>query len=393
MKTGTMKHLALLTLTLSLSANPAAQSKQSAPGRTASILTEQQIARKALASLVYVSADSTTKQPGRTAYGTGFFIEGGFIITCYHVVVDAESLRVGPVSSGRSHGAILFGSGDDNDLAILRSQDGFKLPALALAPKLPAIGERVYVASNPRGYMGSFTAGNVSGYRKLESGGLLMQISAPISPGSSGGAVLNTKAEVVGVVSASRADAQNLNFAVPVSEVRAVLLAARDKEIDPYAKILADIRSQSDTAGCDPPTAPRPVDGWRIIGTSQTETRWYHPDCLRKLLEGEVLIAGIKSTLLNNTAEVRRRYQLESLFLGLPISGFEHYSHTFESWEADCANVRVRLLGLDQYDSKGKAAASTPWNEWATWREIHDGSITKAIWSAVCLEGSKRVRK
>jgi S1-C subfamily serine protease/Tfp pilus assembly protein PilF len=250
-----MKSLFLTILAFSVVAITAAQSRPGQGHGQTNVLSEEQIARKALASLVYVSAANASQQGGRTTYGTGFFIEGDLIITCYHIVVDAESLQVGPVSRGRPHRAILVQPGDDNDLAILRTEDDFRLPALMLAAKLPAIGERIYVASNPRGFMGSFTAGNVSGYRKLESGRFLMQISAPISPGSSGGAVLNTKAEVIGVVSATRPDAQNLNFAVPALEVRPLLKAAQNRESDPYnllsarsagskPKVLRDIRSR-----------------------------------------------------------------------------------------------------------------------------------------------------
>ena len=79
-------------------------------------------------------------------------------------------------------------------VAILRTQDGFSIPGLEVAAKRSETGERIYVASNAAG----FVAGNVSGYRKLQGEGALMQISAPVSPGSSGGVVLNARGRSCG---------------------------------------------------------------------------------------------------------------------------------------------------------------------------------------------------
>lgn len=187
-------------------------------------LSEQQIARKTLASLVSVTARIEAAELSRVHYGSGFFIAGGLIVTCHHVVAYASTLKIQPVARPRSHLAEMSSSSKETDLAVLRLRDGFVLPALELAPALPVVGEKIYVASNPRGFAGTFAAGNVSGYRRLEGGRLLMQISAPVSPGSSGGAVVNSKAQVVGIISASREDAQNLNFAVPVTDLGLAIL-------------------------------------------------------------------------------------------------------------------------------------------------------------------------
>jgi hypothetical protein len=80
----------------------------------------------------------------------------------------------------------------------------------------PEIGDSVYAIGNPRGFEGTFSTGNVSAYRKFGPlTGLRMQLTAPISPGSSGGPVLNSFGEVVGVAVSSLGDSQNINFAVP----------------------------------------------------------------------------------------------------------------------------------------------------------------------------------
>jgi hypothetical protein len=76
------------------------------------------------------------------------------------------------------------------------------------------VGDKVYVMGNPLGMSGTFSDGMVSGKRPLE-GVAMLQISAPISPGSSGGPVMNERGEVIGVATMMVMGGQNLNMAVP----------------------------------------------------------------------------------------------------------------------------------------------------------------------------------
>ena len=103
-----------------------------------------------------------------------------------------------------------------------------EIPATGL-PTLPVgnsdavqAGDRVYVAGNLRRLDGAFPHGVVSGIREVESGTLL-QITAPISPGSSGGPVLNAAGEVIGITVASVRDGQNLIFAIPANYLAKLL--------------------------------------------------------------------------------------------------------------------------------------------------------------------------
>ncbi len=85
-----------------------------------------------------------------------------------------------------------------------------------------AIGEEVFAVGNPQGLEGTFSQGIVGSIRDL-AGGSLVQITAPISPGSSGGPVLNGKAELVGVTFATYKGGQNLNFAIPSQYLKDLL--------------------------------------------------------------------------------------------------------------------------------------------------------------------------
>ena len=90
------------------------------------------------------------------------------------------------------------------------------------------VGERVVAIGNPYSWENTLSDGLVSGIRELE-GTTLLQITAPISPGSSGGALFNMKGEVIGITTiGSTWGAQNLNFAVPVNSLKA-LIVGRDQ--------------------------------------------------------------------------------------------------------------------------------------------------------------------
>jgi TPR repeat protein len=87
-------------------------------------------------------------------------------------------------------------------------------------------GTRIYAIGNPRGLEQSISEGIVSGNRE-QNGELWIQHSAPISPGSSGGALISSRGELLGINSFLLANSQNLNFAVPVSTLVEVLSRAR----------------------------------------------------------------------------------------------------------------------------------------------------------------------
>ena len=87
---------------------------------------------------------------------------------------------------------------------------------------LTQVGETVYAVGNPRGLEGTFSDGIISSIR-LRDGDKLIQITAPISRGSSGGPVLNQKGEAIGVSVLSVINGQNLNFAIPSNYLKSLL--------------------------------------------------------------------------------------------------------------------------------------------------------------------------
>ena len=185
--------------------------------------TPQQIAEKALASTVALTALEANGNP--SGYGSGFFVRPGHIATNYHVIEPATRIYFKLVGEETTYWVEdIVATDPTHDLALLRVSS-VNIPVLSLANSDSVqIGENVYVVGNPRGWEGTISDGIVSSIRG-EGNNKWLQTTAPISPGNSGGAVLNSRGEVIGVATLSyRADyAQNLNFAVPSNYLKALL--------------------------------------------------------------------------------------------------------------------------------------------------------------------------
>lgn len=185
------------------------------------------IAKKAFGSVVMISVDDKRGQP--LAIGSGFFVAPGTIATNLHVIEGAGSAKVRLVGKKDSLRVIgTCGVDQRHDLVLLAVADK-TATALTLAAAQPEIGEEVYAVGNPRGLEGTFSAGIVSGVRQIGDDSLL-QVTAPISPGSSGGPMLNSRGETVGVAVATLKGGQNLNFAIPASAVKQLLASAKEPE-------------------------------------------------------------------------------------------------------------------------------------------------------------------
>lgn len=164
----------------------------------------------------------------RLGCGTGFVVSpGGQVITNYHVIEEAgttDNLRIelkGTLRKVQGLQGLLV----THDLALLAVQTarGEKLPHLALAAKMPAQGEKAYAVGYPLALPNAtITDGLINGFQKLGDFTLL-QTSAPISEGSSGGPLLVADGTVVGVTTCSLIEGQNLNFAVPAEHIRTLL--------------------------------------------------------------------------------------------------------------------------------------------------------------------------
>lgn len=185
------------------------------------VLTAREIARKVFPSVVMLVALDKNGVP--VSLGSGFFVRGDAIATNRHVIDSASQIHVKIVGRNVSFEIKSVESTDkENDLALLKIEAPKAQSLLLGDSRRVAVGDTVYVVGNPEGLEGTFSQGIISGLRKTE-GQDLLQITAPISHGSSGGPVLNTRGEVIGIAVGIIADGQNLNFAIPVSHLSSLM--------------------------------------------------------------------------------------------------------------------------------------------------------------------------
>jgi serine protease Do len=170
----------------------------------------------------------------REGSGSGFVIDpAGFILTNHHVVVGADRITV-TLADGRSFRAEIVGMDPALDVALLQVHGHDPLPVAPLgnSDRL-RVGEWVCAIGNPLGvFVHSVTVGVVSFLgRKLfdQSLDAYIQTDAAISFGNSGGPLINARGEVVGITTAISAQAMNIGFAIPISQVTAILPQLRER--------------------------------------------------------------------------------------------------------------------------------------------------------------------
>ncbi|MBI3697341.1 MAG: serine protease [Acidobacteria bacterium] len=212
--------------------------------------TAQQIARKVFGSTVLlVMADASGQL---VSLGSGFFVREGEIASNLHVIEGASRGYAKLVGEKTKYDiAGITGIDRDRDLVLLRVSTPRSLPLSFGNSDAVQVGEPVYAVGNPQGLEGTFSQGIVSSIREVGSERLL-QITAPISPGSSGGPVLDSRGQVIGVSVATFRGGQNLNFAIPSNYLKALLAKAGPpkplssaKSPEKQRSILADLGGRS----------------------------------------------------------------------------------------------------------------------------------------------------
>jgi tetratricopeptide (TPR) repeat protein len=156
----------------------------------------------------------------RLSRGSGFFNGPNLVVTNKHVIENAYRVEI-HLSGGSSYTAKGVVAVDgEGDIAILQVDlpPGIARP-LSVGRTSPQEGEAIVVIGNPLGLEGSVSNGIVSAVREIPNFGRIIQITAPISPGSSGSPVVNMQGQVIGVATLQLTDGQSLNFAVPSERV------------------------------------------------------------------------------------------------------------------------------------------------------------------------------
>jgi len=152
--------------------------------------------------------------------GSGFFIGPDRVITNRHVIERSTRVEVHLFDGKKFIVKGVLAVDGEGDLALLQVSVPRDLYApLPLVRTVPQEGESIVVVGNPFGLEGSVSNGIVSAVRDIPGYGRIIQITAPISPGSSGSPVVNMYGQVIGVASLQAAEGQSLNFAVPAERI------------------------------------------------------------------------------------------------------------------------------------------------------------------------------
>jgi serine protease Do len=181
-------------------------------------MTPAQIAARAMPAVVTIRGDGSL--------GAGFLVrEDGWIATNFHVIAGMPDLKV--VLSDESEHPVLevLAFDEARDLAIVRIHAPRRLPPLSLGDsRAVRPGDPVVAIGHPLGLADTVSNGLVSAVRVVDPELTLLQISAPIAPGSSGGPLFNERGEVIGVAAAVATQGQNLNFGVPADYLKRLLV-------------------------------------------------------------------------------------------------------------------------------------------------------------------------
>lgn len=218
-------------------------------------LSADEIYEKCSPAVFYIEIYDKNGQ--KLGSGSGFFIDSdGTAVTNYHVIEDVYSAKIKRSDTGSVHNVLgVYDYNAARDWAIIKV-DGKDFPYLEIDETPVTGGQAIYAIGSPIGLDNTISEGLVSNPNRTLDNVPFIQISAPISHGSSGGALINKLGKVVGITSAGFDEAQNLNLALPISIIKghkkttphpfsALLTTDEDK---PFGNIDLDVYPENERA-------------------------------------------------------------------------------------------------------------------------------------------------
>ena len=307
------------------------------------------------------------------------------IVTNYHVI-KGMIRGTWRAASDRKHSKVtwtidsVLNYDEHSDLALLGLDPyddtvyvalGSRIRPLALA-STDSIrpGQTIYVLGNPEGLTGSISQGIVSAAPRQFKEGTRIQVSAPISPGSSGGPVVNSAGEVIGIAQSFLQEGQNLNFAVPAS------LLSRLLDQTPPIPLFKDWQKASkqrksekdwlwlspkDDDLFDPEQDPylvplpqtKPVAEWQLVAAA-VDAKYYISRTRIRLTPEHTFIAWTK--VVPSDSSEGRAFR-KNFIDGLDTQNVNRsyaFSYTMTQQEFDCGQQKKRRISLVDYDKNGE---------------------------------------
>ncbi len=260
---------------------------------------------------LYPQLLSQPEQPTKEWSGTGFALKNGYVVTNHHVIEGAKTITIQGVKGNfnSEYTAEVVASDQNNDLAILKITDssftGFGTLPYTITSNTSDVGEDIFVLGYPlTSTMGDeikLTTGVISSKTGFQGDVSMYQISAPIQPGNSGGPLFNKKGNVIGVVSAKHAGAENVGYAIKSTYLRNLIESAVNSTIIPTnntvstlpltGKVKAEknfvfyIKCSSETASASHSVNPSSVSADDNIRIISNPTYTYKGDNQLKILK------------------------------------------------------------------------------------------------------------
>lgn len=207
--------------------DPTSTVQLSLDGASQDVHTAGEIYQSVLPSVVSVTA---THADGASSVGSGVVVtQSGYIVTNYHIIEGGTQLSISLLPDERVYDAAVVGYDEELDLAVLKADAQGLTPARLGNSDGLAVGDRVYAIGNPMGYLhGTMTEGIISSLvRSITVDGKsmnLLQTSAALNSGNSGGALVNDRGQVVGITTAKITGIQNdtviegLGLVIPITD-------------------------------------------------------------------------------------------------------------------------------------------------------------------------------
>lgn len=204
-----------------------------------------------LSAVKFFPVSSSTKEESKQWTGTGFALKDKYIVTNYHVIDGANEIQIFGINGdfNKSYNAVVAGFDKTNDLALLKVADsqskGFLNIPYSINTTTSDVGEDIYVLGYPltttMGDEVKLTTGVISSKTGFQGDVALYQISAPIQPGNSGGPLFDKNGNVIGIVSAKHAGAENVGYAIKTLYLRNLIESCASSSIIPTANPISSL--------------------------------------------------------------------------------------------------------------------------------------------------------
>ena len=282
--------------------------------------------------------------------GSGVVLEDGVVITNCHVVKEAATMQV--ERQGNKYPATLLQSDWDRDICSL-AVDGLKGQAVTKgSTNLLKVGGKVYAVGAPKGLELTLSDGLISSLRPV-AGGQYLQITAPISPGSSGGGLFDEEGQLIGMPTFYLTEGQQLNFAVPVEWVSELpkrnapaVKAAKTTSLEWLTKSI-ELMKKNDGAAMVKhalrwtQALPEDADAWWFLGDAYSESKQ-----LPKAIEA-----------YQQAIRIDPEFEMAWRYLGIAYSDSKQLPKAIEAYQQAIRidpefEMAWRYLGIAYSDSK-----------------------------------------